>query len=171
MVNFALARTVGRTAEEMLPTPKRPFPATTIAEVAGYLAYDGPPKTIEEMDTAVQKGIVRMAYAIPKFPTADIQLALTFYEQKLGFARSFDYGDYAAVERDNLEIHLWLCDDKHIAENTGCRVAVTGIEALYVEYQQAGVIHPNGALEEKPWGMKEFVALDMDGNALFFFEE
>jgi catechol 2,3-dioxygenase-like lactoylglutathione lyase family enzyme len=109
--------------------------------------------------------------AIPKFPTADIQLALAFYEQKLGFVQLFDYGDYAAVERDNLEIHLWACDDKRLAENTGCRVGVTDIEELYAEYQQADVIHPNGALEEKPWGMKEFVALDMDGNALFFFEE
>ncbi len=44
------------------------------------------------------------------------------------------------------------------------------IETLYAEYQQAGVIHPNGTLEEKPWGLKEFVALDMDGNGLFFFE-
>jgi catechol 2,3-dioxygenase-like lactoylglutathione lyase family enzyme len=108
---------------------------------------------------------------IPKFPAADVQLALAFYEQKLGFVRLFDYGDYAAVERDNLEIHLWACDDKRLAENTGCRVGVTDIEELYAEYQQADVIHPNGALEEKPWGMKEFVALDMDGNALFFFEE
>jgi len=109
--------------------------------------------------------------AIPKFPTADIQLALAFYEQKLGFVQLFDYGDYAAVARDNLEIHLWACDDKHLAENTGCRVGVTDIETLYAEYQQAGVVHPNGALAEKPWGLKEFVALDMDGNALFFFEE
>jgi catechol 2,3-dioxygenase-like lactoylglutathione lyase family enzyme len=108
---------------------------------------------------------------IPKFPAADVQLALAFYEQKLGFVPLFDYGDYAAVERDSLEIHLWLCDDKRIAENTGCRVAVNDIETLYAEYQQAGVIHPNGLLEEKPWGLKEFVALDLDGNALFFFEE
>ena len=37
--------------------PKRPFPTTTVEEAAGFLAYDGAPKTIEEMETAVQQGI------------------------------------------------------------------------------------------------------------------
>jgi hypothetical protein len=35
-------------------------------------------------------------------------------------------------------------------------VNVEGIEALYDEYRPKGVIHPNGALETKPWGAKEF---------------
>jgi hypothetical protein len=33
------------------------------------------------------------------------------------------------------------------------------------------VIHPNGLLEEKPWGGREFVILDLDGNGIFIFEE
>lgn len=44
--------------DEQVIVPKRPFPATTIEEVAGFLAYDGASKTVEEMETAVQKGIV-----------------------------------------------------------------------------------------------------------------
>ncbi len=111
-----------------------------------------------------------LRYAIPKFPVANVQVALAFYKNALGFRELFNYGDYAAVRRDAVEIHLWECQDRRIAENTACRVAVEHIETLYAEYQQAGVIHPNGALEEKPWGMKEFVALDIDGNGLFFFE-
>jgi len=111
-----------------------------------------------------------LKYAIPKFPAANVQAAIEFYEKKMGFSRLFDYGDYAAVKRDAVEIHLWECQDKNIAKNTACRVAVRDIETLYVEYLQAGVIHPHGTLEEKPWGGKEFVALDADGNGLFFFE-
>jgi len=88
----------------------------------------------------------------------------------MGFKRLFDYGDYAAVRRDAVEIHLWECQDRNIAENTACRVAVSDIESLYAEYRNTGVIHPCGALEEKPWGSKEFVALDLDGNGLFFSE-
>ena len=118
-----------------------------------------------------QKGKDKMfKYAIPKFPAANVQQAVAFYEQKLGFRKLFDYGDYAAVKRDDVEIHLWECHDKTIAENTACRIKVEGIETLYAEYRQAGVIHPNGALETKPWGMKEFFALDLDGNGLFIFE-
>lgn len=109
-------------------------------------------------------------YVIPKFPTVNVQQAIAFYEQKLGFHKLFDYGDYGAVKRDDVEIHLWECHDRQIAENTACRVKVENIEAIYAEYQRAGVIHPNGALELKPWGVKEFVALDLDGNGLFIFE-
>ena len=37
---------------------KRPFAPTTIEEVAGSLNYEGEAKAIEEMETAVQQGIV-----------------------------------------------------------------------------------------------------------------
>lgn len=109
-------------------------------------------------------------YVIPKLPAANIKSAIEFYKSKLGFVELFNYGDYAAVARDAVEIHLWECQDQNIAQNTACRIAVDNIEELYEKYQQAGVIHPNGALAEKPWGRKEFVALDIDGNGLFFFE-
>jgi hypothetical protein len=32
------------------------------------------------------------------------------------------------------------------------------------------VIHPNGVLETKPWGLKEFTVLDLDGNGITFYE-
>jgi uncharacterized glyoxalase superfamily protein PhnB len=111
-----------------------------------------------------------LKYAVPKFPAANVQTAVAFYEEKLGFQKLFDYGDYAGVKRDAFELHLWECPDSYLAENSACRVNVTDIEALYAEYQAAGVIHPHGALETKPWGLKEFVILDLDGNGIFFFE-
>lgn len=109
--------------------------------------------------------------AIPKFPVLDVKKAISFYKEKLGFEELFDYGDYAGVLRDNFEIHLWECKDKYLAENTACRVEVDDIEKIYTEYKTTGVIHPNGDLEEKPWGLKEFVILDLDGNGIFIFEE
>lgn len=76
--------------------------------------------------------------------------------------------DYAGVIRDSVEIHLWRCPDKYIAENTACRINVAGIEALYDEYQPKGVVHPNGRLDTKPWRIKEFTVLDLDGNGITF---
>jgi Glyoxalase/Bleomycin resistance protein/Dioxygenase superfamily len=106
--------------------------------------------------------------AVPKQAARDISEAVTFYEQKLGFARTFMLDDYAGVARGLVEIHLWRCADRYIAENTACRVDVEGIEALYEEYRLRGVIHPNGALETTPWGAKEFTILDLDGNGITF---
>jgi hypothetical protein len=39
-------------------------------------------------------------------------------------------------------------------------VNVEGIAVLYDEYRPKGVIHPNGALETKPWGAKEFTVCE-----------
>lgn len=33
---------------------------------------------------------------------------------------------------------------------TSCRIDFTGIDALYEEMRAAGVVHPNGALQEQP---------------------
>jgi hypothetical protein len=36
--------------------------------------------------------------------------------------------------------------------------------ALYAEYQErGGKVHPNGPLQTKPWGTKEFAAVDPNG--------
>ncbi|HET7349274.1 MAG TPA: hypothetical protein VFJ10_18190 [Acidobacteriaceae bacterium] len=35
----------------------KPFPPTTFEEVAGILQYKGKPKTLEEMDAAIAKGV------------------------------------------------------------------------------------------------------------------
>ena len=38
----------------------------------------------------------------------------------------------------------------------------------YPDYSALGVIHPNGRLEDKPWGVREFSILDADGNLITF---
>jgi uncharacterized glyoxalase superfamily protein PhnB len=51
------------------------------------------------------------------------------------------------------------------------RLAVTGIEDLYAEYRsRGGKVHPNGPLQRKPWGTKEFAAIDPNGVCVTFME-
>ena len=51
------------------------------------------------------------------------------------------------------------------------RIAVKGIEELYAEYQKhGGIVHPNGPLQTKPWGTKEFGAIDPNGVCVTFQE-
>jgi uncharacterized glyoxalase superfamily protein PhnB len=108
--------------------------------------------------------------AIPKQAALNIANAVSFYVQRLGFTELFQAEDYAGVRRGEVEIHLWLCDDKNIPEKTACRVQVENIEPLYAEYQGAGVIHPRSSLQETPWGTREFTILDLDGNGITFSE-
>jgi hypothetical protein len=47
---------------------------------------------------------------------------------------------------------------------------VTGVDALYREMVAADVVHPNGHLTDRPWGMREFAVVDGDGNLITFGE-
>jgi catechol 2,3-dioxygenase-like lactoylglutathione lyase family enzyme len=107
----------------------------------------------------------------PVLASLDIERSVTFYCSRLGFARVYvEPGVWGIVTRDSIQIHFWPCPDKNIAENTSCRVYVSGIEALFGELQPLGVVHPNAPLEPKPWGSREFGVLDPDGNLITFTE-
>lgn len=42
----------------ILLKPKKPFPETTLAEVAGCLNYSGEPKSLDELEAAVGTGVM-----------------------------------------------------------------------------------------------------------------
>lgn len=105
---------------------------------------------------------------------SDVEVAIAFYE-KLGFTTIFKEANpirMAIVKRDTAEIFLVKNDYKQLAEETSIRIHVTNIEQLYQEFQSKGeeIIHPNGKLETKPWGVKEFVVLDPAGVCITFYE-
>ena len=43
--------------DSILLEPIRPFRRTSLEDVAGCLAYSGQPKTIEEMDAAIEQAV------------------------------------------------------------------------------------------------------------------
>lgn len=126
------------------------------------------------MNAKTTAGSTRFKVAIPVLAAQDLSVSLAFYA-KLGFPTRFEYDDYAAftigdAQSGEIEIHLWQCDERHIAENTGCRVEVEGIDALYEKCLSEGAVHSNGSLGERPWGTREFVLVDPAGNIITFFE-
>jgi AbrB family looped-hinge helix DNA binding protein len=42
----------------ILLKPKKPFPETTLDQVAGSLKYQGKPKSLEEMEDAIRQGVM-----------------------------------------------------------------------------------------------------------------
>jgi catechol 2,3-dioxygenase-like lactoylglutathione lyase family enzyme len=109
--------------------------------------------------------------ADPVLASLDIERTVTFYCSRLGFARVYvEPGVWGIVTRDSIRIHFWACSDKNIAENAGCRVYVSGLDALFAELAPLGVVHPNASIEHKPWGSREFGILDLDGNLITFVE-
>ncbi|MGE5095387.1 MAG: bleomycin resistance protein [Betaproteobacteria bacterium] len=111
----------------------------------------------------------RLVAAMPKLASLDIGRSLTFFE-RLGFRTVHASPQYGVVSRDGVSLHFWLCSDPRTPRETGCRISVEGIDELFGAFSKLGVVHPDGGLESKPWGAREFSILDIDGNLVTFSE-
>jgi hypothetical protein len=107
---------------------------------------------------------------IPKLPMRNKMLTKDFYLNQLSFELISDYGDYILLKKDQIEIHFFEFKALNPLENYGqVYIRVLGIDGLYKNLNDNNVsIHPNGNLEVKPWGQKEFSLLDPDNNLLTF---
>jgi predicted enzyme related to lactoylglutathione lyase len=116
--------------------------------------------------------------SIPVLPAADVAESLKWWTEICGFTETFRDStppNYAGIERGAARAHLGGISDKELARTVGdqtmVRFVLNGIEALYAEYQRrGGKVHPNGPLQTKPWGTKEFAAIDPNGVCVTFQE-
>lgn len=108
----------------------------------------------------------------PKLPMRNKGATRAFYLDQLGFTESGDYGDYLMLSKDNIEIHFFEFKDLDPKENYGqVYIRTCGIDSLYQSLlDNKTPVHPNGPLQIKPWGQKEFSILDPDNNLLTFGE-
>ena len=104
-------------------------------------------------------------HAIPVLASLDIATSLDFFH-KLGF-ETHDFGDhnYGIAIREHIELHFWLCTDKHVAENTSCYVRVHDIRALRADFAKRIDV---GGVVETSWGMDELYVWDPSGSLVKF---
>ncbi|MFC5282040.1 bleomycin resistance protein [Pedobacter alpinus] len=113
-----------------------------------------------------------LKYVCPKLPMRNKNSIITYYK-KLGFVVIGDYEGYLMITKDEIEIHFFEFKDLIPLENYGqVYIRVKDIEVFYDFLLANDIpIHPNGALQNKPWKQKEFSLLDPDGNLLTFGED
>ncbi len=106
----------------------------------------------------------------PKLPMRDKIATEDYYIKKLGFQEFGDYDEYLMVEKDNVEIHFFEFKELDPTKDAGMvYIRTDTIDKLYQSLLDNKVaIHPNGHLQIKPWGQKEFSLLDQDNNLLTF---
>ncbi len=109
---------------------------------------------------------------IPKLPMRNKMLTKEYYVHLLGFEEMGDYGDYLLIRKEQIEIHFFEFKTLDPHENDGqVYIRTSDIDGLYQQLiHQKIAIHPNGPLQLKPWGQKEFSLLDPDNNLLTFGE-
>jgi catechol 2,3-dioxygenase-like lactoylglutathione lyase family enzyme len=109
--------------------------------------------------------------SVPIIPARDVIASTSWYRDALGYEVHRSQADYGIVGREGSWIHLY--GPSGIApesSDTMIRVGVDGIDDLYTACVAKGIVHPNAPLQERPWGLREFAVLDLDGNLVTFFE-
>lgn len=110
--------------------------------------------------------------AIPILPSRSVGDTVAFYKQ-FGFeggAHDFDSG-YAILRRGTIELHFFTHTELKPAESSaGCYFRVLDVENFYRSFSasqlpRAGIPRME-AIEDKPWGLREFAVVDPDGNLI-----
>jgi catechol 2,3-dioxygenase-like lactoylglutathione lyase family enzyme len=111
---------------------------------------------------------------ISKLPMRNKLITKEFYTKNLGFEikGKQDFEGYLMIEKDSCEIHFFEFTSLDPLHNYGqIYIRTNDINLLYNTLIENNTsIHPNGKLQIKPWGQKEFSLLDPDYNLITFGE-
>ena len=120
-----------------------------------------------------------MKDVIPILDVRDLEAALRFYVEGLGFQVDFRYeedpNNYAGVRRGGVYLHMqWQHEDefrKGTAGRLRVRIVVDDPDDLFEEYRAKGVLDERAKVRDTPWGTREFGLRDPDGNGLTFYRD
>jgi catechol 2,3-dioxygenase-like lactoylglutathione lyase family enzyme len=132
----------------------------------------------DHADTISSTAVI--AAAEPQLFVADIEASCNFFTAKLGFAIAFSYGEppfYAQVQRNGARLNLRcvaqpvidpaLRDREQLLSASLTVATAEEIKLLFLEFQAAGVTFFQ-TLKREPWGARDFIVRDPDGNLLLF---
>jgi uncharacterized glyoxalase superfamily protein PhnB len=153
-----------------------------VARQHGFESWEalktGLPTMADHAEQTTSRAII--VSAEPELFVANVKVSLDFFAKKLGFATAFTYGEppfYAQVKRDGARLNLRCVDKPAINPERRDReellsVAMTvatpnDIKQLFLEFQSTNVTFFQ-ALKKQPWGARNFIIKDPDGNLLLF---
>ncbi|MGI9241582.1 MAG: bleomycin resistance protein [Verrucomicrobiales bacterium] len=110
--------------------------------------------------------------AIPIMPCRSVNDTAAFYKR-------FDFdakiwgapNNYAILTRGTIELHFFTQVDLDPASSSaGCYIRVSNVDDIHGEFASANLqdsgIPRMDAVENKPWGMREFAIVDLNGNLI-----
>ena len=113
----------------------------------------------------------------PQVFVTDMERAVAFYRDRLGFAVSYLYGEppfYGLVERGGAGLNLRHVDASPFRDGVreaedllAATIVVRNLKPLFLAYREAGLAF-HQPYREQPWGAHDFVVADPDGNLIHF---
>jgi uncharacterized glyoxalase superfamily protein PhnB len=111
---------------------------------------------------------MRTYIAAPVFHVADLDRAITHYREVFGFTQEFRYDNYAGVRLDEIAIHLASHSRLHRPiGGSNAYILCDEVDAYYDSIKRRGAILKSTPTTA-PYGMRDFIAVDLDGNYLSF---
>ena len=113
-------------------------------------------------------------YARTNFYCSDVQRSITFYVEKLGFEKKWDYKNgekilSAQVDRNSCELMLTHFSNV-ISGGGGLYISLhkrEQLQSFYEEFKDKGVLFET-EIHRTYWNSTEFSVLDPDGNRIVF---
>ena len=113
----------------------------------------------------------------PQFLVDDLETAVAYYRDQLGFEVNFVYESfYAGVSRDGASIHLKCApktgsdrEHRRSNEHLDAYLDVAGVDALFEEISSRNA-KVTKAISDRPWQCRDFYVEDIDGYILCFSE-
>ena len=153
-----------------------------VARQAGFESWQALKTGVQTMTDTASSTIAtpKLTSVEAELFVADIKASCAFFTEKLGFTVVFTYGEppfYGQVKRDVARLNLrMVCEPVYVGdirereELLGASMTVDSaaeIKQLFLQYQAAGVdfFRP---LKQEPWGARNFIVRDPDGNLLLF---
>lgn len=106
----------------------------------------------------------------PRLPVSDVEKALIFYLDKLGFALGWKWGNpltHANVCRDSIALDL-IASPVDRQGTAMAYVQLSGVDVYFSELKQRNVALSD--IANRPYGMRDFEVIDPCGNRLAFGE-
>jgi catechol 2,3-dioxygenase-like lactoylglutathione lyase family enzyme len=185
-IRRALPRFAGRSDREVLAAPFSLAQAQeVIARELSFADWTQLKRSIEAMSAATGSGASKDAASAPpvilgiqpQVFVTDLDRAIAFYRDRLGFSVAFTYGEppfYGQVARDGAALNLrhvdrspWDAALRAAEDLLSATFVVANAKALFLAFQEAGVPF-HQPYREQPWHAHDFIVQDPDGNLIHF---
>jgi uncharacterized glyoxalase superfamily protein PhnB len=103
---------------------------------------------------------------LPSVPLSDVAAGVAYYHDVLGFRVNYTQHDLGVMDRDDVTLLLIARTEKHLGI-ASCYAYVHDADALHAELVARGA-NVQGKPVSRPWGLREFQVLDLEGNQISF---
>ena len=106
--------------------------------------------------------------AIPVFQVSDVEASLKHYTGIFGFSEDFRFGDYAGIKLGDVRLHLsgHSVHERPVGGGTAY-IVCDEVDDYCAKIKKNGAIVKSDP-KDYPYGMRDFMAVDPDGNHLAF---